>query len=159
MNFYSDQRLSSALRRFKEKHPECYDLLENFVVDLLAQGISELRIRSYVHHLSKIVDFTGKRPDELTKDDIRKTIAHYQDLVNSGMYKQSTIFEVKKTLKKFFRWLGKEELVNWFSVGEIKSQISPQDLITEEEFRKCSMPATTRGTECYSLCFTRPVQG
>jgi len=41
---------------------------------------------------------------------------------------------VKKTLKKFFKWLEKEELVNWFSLGNVDPKVSPQDLITEEEF-------------------------
>jgi integrase len=39
-------------------------------------------------------------------------------------------------LKKFFRWCGREELVDWFSVGNVKSKLSPMDLITEEEFEK-----------------------
>ncbi|WP_456468772.1 tyrosine-type recombinase/integrase [Archaeoglobus sp.] len=46
----------------------------------------------------------------------------------------NTVFEVKKTLKRFFKWLGKEELVNWFVAGKCESNLSPQDLITHEEF-------------------------
>ncbi|HIH69355.1 MAG TPA: tyrosine-type recombinase/integrase [Methermicoccus shengliensis] len=46
------------------------------------------------------------------------------------------VFEVKKTLKKFFRGLEKDDLVNWFTLGNVETKVSPQDLITEEEFRK-----------------------
>ncbi len=136
MNFYADQRLARALEKFRKDHPDCYKVVENFANDLLAQGISELRVRSYVIWLSKIIEVAGKNPNEFTKDDVRKVLAHYQTLVNQGKYTDSTIFEVKKTLKKFFKWFGKEDLVSWFSVGNVENKLSPSDLITEEEFRR-----------------------
>ena len=47
---------------------------------------------------------------------------------------ENSFEEVKKTLKKFFKWLDKEEIVNWFSLKNVKTKVTPQDLITEEEF-------------------------
>lgn len=134
VNFHSGRELSRALERFKRYHPEDYETVEAFAMDLLAQGISELRVRSYVVYLSRILDLVGKRFEEFTRDDIRRVLAHYQLLVNKGERSESSVFEAKKTLKKFFKWLGKEELVNWFTLGSIKSNISPHDLITREEF-------------------------
>ena len=103
MNFYADQRLARVLEKFHRDHPECYNIVENFSNDLLAQGISELRVRSYVIWLSKIIEVASKNLNEFTKDDVRKVLAHYQTLVNQGKYTDSTIFEVRKTLKKFFK--------------------------------------------------------
>jgi integrase len=87
-----------------------------------------------VIYLSKILSLVEKRFEEFTKDDVRKVLAHYQTLVNRGERSKSSVFEAKKTLKKFFKWLGRGELVNWFSVGNVESNISPSDLITQEEF-------------------------
>ena len=54
-DFYPSQRVSKALKRFRERHPENYDLIETFAMDLLAQGISELRVTGYLTYLSNIL--------------------------------------------------------------------------------------------------------
>ena len=137
MPFHSDQKLSTALKRFKRHYPDEFHIIKEFSDDLLAEGLSELRIRSYVGYLKRIRDIAeGKKLTEFDKSDIRRVINHYQLLCNRGEVSDSAVFEVKKTLKKFFKWLGKEELVNWFSVGSVENKLSPADLITEEEFRK-----------------------
>ncbi len=136
MPFYSDQKLSTALNRFKRIYPDEYDIIQEFTEDLLVEGLSELRIRSYVSWLKRIRDVAGKKLVEFDKSDIRKVINHYQLLCNQGKVTDSTVFEVKKTLKKFFKWMKKEELVNWFSIGTVENKLSPADLIIEEEFKK-----------------------
>ncbi len=106
VDFHSNQKLSRALERFKRDHPKDYETVEAFAMDLLAQGISELRVRSYVIYLSKILDLVGKRFEEFTRDDIRRILAHYQVLVNKGERSESSIFEAKKTLKKVLQVAG-----------------------------------------------------
>ncbi len=133
-DFYPSQRVSKALKRFKQRHPENYDLIETFAMDLLAQGISELRVTGYLTYISNILKIVNKDFRKYTKDDVRKVIAHYQTRANRGEISPNTVFEVRKTLKRFFKWLGKEELVNWFVAGKCESNLSPQDLITHEEF-------------------------
>ncbi len=133
VEFYPERRLSKILERLMRSHPEDYEVIESFVMDLVAQGISELRVCSYVIYLKRFLDLIGKRLEEFTKD-IRKVLAHYQMLVNQGKRSESSVFEAKKTLKKFFKWLGKDELVDWFTLGDVKSSISPHDLVTHEEF-------------------------
>ncbi|AIY90067.1 tyrosine-type recombinase/integrase [Geoglobus acetivorans] len=123
--------------RFKKHYPDEYDVIKEFSDDLLAEGLSELRIGSYVEYLKRIRDIAeGKKLTEFDKSDVRGVINHYQILCNRGDLSDSTVFEVKKTLKKFFKWLGKEELVSWFSLGNVENKLSPADLITEEEFKK-----------------------
>lgn len=135
-DLYPNHRVLRALNRFKNRHPENYDIAERFAMDLLAQGISELRITGYLTYLSIILDVVGKRLDDFTRDDVSKVLAHFQLRANRGEISNNTIFEVRKTLKKFFKWLDKEELVNWFTTGKCQSNLSPQDLITREEFEK-----------------------
>ncbi len=105
-------------------------------MDLLAQGLSEIRVSGYISFISRILKIVNKDPRAYTKEDIRKVLAHYQMRANNGEISQSTVFEVKKTLKKFFKWLGRGELVDWFSIGRCSSNLSPQDLITQKEFEQ-----------------------
>ncbi|WP_456469254.1 tyrosine-type recombinase/integrase [Archaeoglobus sp.] len=136
MNFHPNQRLSKALESFRRNCPESYEVVYEFASDLIAEGISEVRVRSYVAWLKKIVQVAEKNLSDFQKSDVKKVINHYQILRNSGDVSDGSVFEIKKTLKKFFRWYGREELVNWFSVGNVKSKLSPMDLITEEEFER-----------------------
>jgi|Deesub1362A_J573_1020465.scaffolds.fasta_scaffold00380_31 integrase len=136
MDIYPSQKLSRVLENFRKKYPEHYEIVRNFSEDLIAQGISELRVRSYVHYLRRILDVVKKDFREFTKEDVRKVIVHYQELVNRGEFSDSVVFEVKKTLKRFFRWFNRDDLVNWFTIGSVETKVSPHDLITEDEFRK-----------------------
>ncbi|WP_456468939.1 tyrosine-type recombinase/integrase [Archaeoglobus sp.] len=136
MNFHPNQRLSKALDNFKKSCPESYELVFEFASDLIAEGISEIRVRTYVAWLKKIVQVAGRDLCDFRKTEVKKVINHYQLLKANGDVSDSSVFEVKKTLKKFFKWYGREELVSWFSVGDVKNKLSPMDLITEEEFQR-----------------------
>jgi len=68
------------------------------------------------------------------KERSQKGVNYYQKKVKEGVLSENTLVEVKKTLKKFFKWLGKEEVINWFTGSGWENRISPNDLITEEEF-------------------------
>jgi len=135
MQFHSNEKyLQRILGKIKEKYPENYQLIEDFAEDLLAKGITAHRIYSYVLWLKKALDVVDKRLDTWDKRDVRKVINRYQIECNEGKISENSLREVKKTLKKFFKWLEKEELVCWFSLGNVDPKVSPQDLITEEEF-------------------------
>ena len=136
MNFHSHQKLSRALENFKRECPGDYDVVYEFASDLIAEGISEFRARGYVIYLKKIIQTANKHLKDFKKADVKKVINHFQLLRNSDELSDSSVFEVKKTLKKFFKWYGRNELVNWFATGKVKNNLSPSDLITEEEFQK-----------------------
>jgi len=133
MNFYQHQRLSKALENFRKECLEDYDIVYEFASDLIAEGISEFRIRGYVIYLKKIIQIANKHLKDFEKD-VKRVINHYQFLRNGGELSDSSVFEVKKTLKNFSG--GGDELINWFSIGKVKNSLSPSDLITEEEFQK-----------------------
>ncbi len=122
------------LELLKEEHPESYAVIEDFAEDMLAEGLSAHRLYSYLLWLRKILKAVDKRIDEWDKRDVRRAINHFKAEMDHGGITENSFEEVKKTLKKFFKWLGKEEIVNWFSLGSVGPKVSPQDLITEEEF-------------------------
>ncbi len=59
--FYPNLRVDRTLERFRRRHPEDYEIVESFAMDLLVQGISEMRVSSYVSFLVRILDIAGKR--------------------------------------------------------------------------------------------------
>jgi integrase len=127
--------LNKLIDRVMGEFPDGW-LIAEFAEDLVAQGISSERVKSYVYKLVSIKRVNGKRLDEWRKEDIRKVILHFQEMVEAGIYSKNTLREVKKTLKKFFKWFGKEELVSWFTLGMSETNVTPQDLLTEDEFRR-----------------------
>ncbi len=137
MQFHSSEKyLQRILKKIEEKYPDSYKIIEDFSEDLLAEGITAHRIYSYVLWLRKSLDVASKRIDTWDKRDTRKIINRYQIECNEGNISENSLREVKKTLKKFFKWLEKDELVDWFSLGDVDPKVSPQDLITQEEFER-----------------------
>jgi len=135
------------LKDFKRRQPDDFLLVKKFADDLIAQGLSELRIRSYVRYLLNIREAVGKPLSEFTIEDVKRAIVHYQMKVNRGERTESSVFEARKTLKKFFRWYDKPELVEWFSIGSVENKLSPSDLITEGGLRGCSTHVIIQETE------------
>ena len=125
--------LNLAKRRLNEHD---FNLVSEFAEDLLSQGLSIGRIASYVYKLIKIREVSDRNFDEFEKRDIKWVINTFQMRANKGEISQNTVREIKKTLKKFFKWLEKEELVNWFTLGEVETSLGPADLITEDEFQR-----------------------
>ena len=122
------------LKKIREQFPENYSLLEDFAEDLLANGVSESRVYTYLIWLKNLLKIVPKKFEDWTKKDVRKVINTYALRVKRGEITENTLIEVKKTLKKFFKWLEMEELVSWYTTGKRQTTVTPSDLITEEEF-------------------------
>lgn len=74
--------------------------------------------------LRKMLKVTSKKIDEWDKRDVRRAINHFKAEIDNGKITENSFEEVKKTLKKFFKWLEKEELVNLFSLGNAYPKVS-----------------------------------
>lgn len=132
----ADKYYRRQLEMLKEEYPASFEVVEDFVEDLIAEGISKHRIYSYILWTRKCLKAVDKKIDEWDRKDVRRTLNHYKEEHDTGKITENSMLEVKKTLKKVFKWMGKEELVNWFTVGKTETKVTPQDLITEEEFNK-----------------------
>lgn len=135
-DFHRNHKVGLLLKRYERQFPETLDLIKDFSDDLIVEGISETRISTYIERLIYINKINGKRLPDFDLKDVKKVISHFQQQVNEGEYSQNSLIEVKKALRKFFKWYGKPELVNWFTLGEAKCKLSPSDLLTEDEFNQ-----------------------
>ncbi len=146
MMFYTSAKIESSLESFKRScSPEDYGVVYEFATDLLSNGLSEIRIAGYIKWLKIIVKTRGKKLTEFDKDDVKYVMNHFQIRCNRGEISQSTVFEVKKTLKKFFKWYDKGELetleeIETPEVREIpKVEVKPERTPTPEEGRLQSL--------------------
>lgn len=114
-----------------------------FQEDCIADGIGAARILRYLDDLPKIVLFLKKDFEKATEKDIKKIVRKIEETDLS----YSSKLEVKKTLKKFYKWLngGEEypECVKWIKGGKKNNNKLPEELLTEEEAKKMIAAART----------------
>jgi integrase len=114
-----------------------------FQEDLIADGIGYARIQKYLIELRKIGTQLNKDFEKLTADDIRKIMRK----VERSSISESSKLEVKKTLKKFYKWLNNGEIpecVKWLKTTSKKnSHKLPEELLTEKEVKKLIETAWT----------------
>jgi len=103
-------------------------------LDVQGKQVSQKHASENAIWLNKILKIVNKPINEWDRRDVRRVINHYTAEYNQGKITQTSVEEIKKTLKKFFKWASKSELVNWFSLKNIETKVSQQDLITQEEF-------------------------
>jgi len=109
-------------------------LIENFILELKAQGISNRRINYYLNVFKRIKEAIGKDLPE-NNEDVTKVLAYIEQLP----YKHNTKITYKKCFKKFLRWLNKKHGYNFdldFKVGDYRPAVTEKDLFTEEEVQK-----------------------
>jgi site-specific recombinase XerD/formylmethanofuran dehydrogenase subunit D len=132
----SDKRLNKDLARLEEDRtiPEANKrLIKKFAEFCFTERISKSRISRYVETLHKISRWLGKKElSKLTKDDIISILKKIEEQDFSPW----TIQMYRVVLRKFFKWVGKENLVNWFKVNIKANETKlPEDLLTEEEVK------------------------
>ncbi|MDP2908454.1 MAG: hypothetical protein Q8N77_01480, partial [Nanoarchaeota archaeon] len=106
--------------------------------------IEKRRILKYLYGLRKLSDWLGKPFDEVSQEEMERLVSNleeniYKKVVSS--YSEQTKIDFKKTLKKFYKWLGRPELVEFMDMS-IKEKDVPA--ISREEAEKLvnSTPAT-----------------
>lgn len=107
-------------------------LIENFCNDCFAQGITAGRVQKYAYTLRKIAEWLGKDFDNATEEDLKRVVA----IINTSPFTNWTKYDYKRSIKKFFRWLGKEHLISWLKCNDVKNKKLPEEILTEEDIKK-----------------------
>lgn len=147
MLYNFENELSNVRERIlRLENKENTKLIEKFLKQLFAEGISEPRVIKYANHLKIIAERINKNFLDITKEDITTFLS---ELEQHGYipktkndkslipYSEWTKMDYKVTLKRFFRFLGKEELIK-----DVKTTIRnnrkklPEELLTKSEIKK-----------------------
>ena len=120
------------LRRSKIISEKNKELIEKFCQECFAQGIKAGRVQKYAFTLRKIAEWLGKDFDKATEDDLKRVVA----VINSSSYSEWTKYDYKRSLKRFYKWLGKEHLISWLKCKDLKNRKLPEEILTEEDIKK-----------------------
>jgi integrase len=110
-------------------------LLEQFKRDLTVEGIKLPRIIRYLQTLRIVTERWKQKPfDEWDEDDLKDVLYAIQ----TNGYSANTVYEYRKGLKKFFKWLNGEE---WKGLKLLRGKIEPRDekkpnILTEDEIKQ-----------------------
>lgn len=108
------------------------EIINKFLFSCESQQLGESRIKKYYYILNKISKMLNKDFDKANKDDITKLLVDIQ----RKPLKEWTKHDYRITIKKFYKWLGKEELVSWFKTTVDKNKLPLPTTITREELLK-----------------------
>jgi integrase len=81
--------------------------------------IGKARILKYIQNLRILSGWIGKRFEEVTQEDMEKLVCGIEENVYKNRekeYSDETKADYKKTLRKFYKWLGKPELIEFISL-------------------------------------------
>jgi len=141
-----DKAAEKELKRIKESSEISQSnkkKIIKFQEDLIADGIGYARIQKYLIELRKICIQLKKNLEDATADDIREIIRNAERSTIS----EASKLEVKKTLKKFYKWLNNGEVpecVKWLKTTAKKNNNKlPEELLTEKEVKKLIETAWT----------------
>ena len=137
MSFYR-RGLEAAIRAVQEDEripPGSRELILKFHRDLLAEGLSELRVVKYLRLLRRLAMWLGKDFRDAKEEDIRSLVAR----IEQSSYKEWTKQNYRVALKKFYRWLngGKDPEVTAWIKTTLRGNSSklPEELLSEDEVK------------------------
>ena len=140
VHFYS-RRYEIAIRLLRQSgiSPRNKELIEKFCNDCFAQGIKAGRVQKYAYILRKVAEWLGKDFEKAAEDDLKRVVA----MINTSSFTEWTKYDYKRSIKKFFRWLGREELISWLRCSDVKNRKLPEEILTEEDIKKMIDAART----------------
>lgn len=89
-------------------YSEKNDALESFVSAKRIEGCSEKTLKYYQKTIQTMIDGIGKKPQQITTDDLRKYLIIYQSERKSS---RVTIDNIRRILSSFFSWLEDEDFI------------------------------------------------
>lgn len=106
--------------------------IKGFLRELIAFGLNKWRIKRYEKVIRGQFNASDKPLRDMTKDDIMTWLVEIQ----TSKLSDWTKYTRKIMLRKFYRWVGKAELVDWMPISRPKKQRDPASLLTKEEIEE-----------------------
>lgn len=106
---------------------------------LLERGLSVHRVVKYLYTLKKISEHMDRSFQEANKDDL----VGFVKWLRVSNYSDWTKRDYKLALKKFYGWLQQTSLVDWIKPDHAKSELLPEQLITEQDILAMILSATS----------------
>ncbi len=121
--------------------------VRRFMNDLLAQGISAGRVIKYHYSLVSIKRKLNISFRSAKEDDIKRFIIKLE----KSDYAEWTKHDLKIIIKKYLKWLGKDNIISWLKVKSVKNGILPEEVMTEEEIKAIARAAYTTRDKAFVI--------
>ena len=112
------------------------ECLEGFIAAKKVEGCSEKTLSYYNATVSAMLYRVGKTPLQITTDDLRDYLTHYQEDNRSS---KTTIDNIRRILSSFFAWLEDEDIIIKSPVRRIhkvKTMVSIKETYSDEELEQ-----------------------
>ena len=142
------ERFENALNRFKSDENidlRNKEIILRFIFDCkmgrtikgkAKKKIGELRLIKYLYILKTLSAWLNKPFDEVNQEEMEKLVFGIEENVykkKEKNYSDETKLDYKKVLKKFYKWLGHNELVEFM---DMSFQIKDVPVITRDEMER-----------------------
>jgi site-specific recombinase XerD len=88
--------------------------------------VGKVRTLKYVQNLKFLSKWVGKPFDQVTQEDMERLVCGLEENIyktREKNYTAETKRDYKKTLRKFYKWMGKPELVEFISLATIPRDV------------------------------------
>jgi len=129
-----DYRLANAKGRIRSlKEEDNPELILKFLEKLFAEGLSKPRVTKYANHLKKMSEKMRKSFLKVDKDDIIRFLSELEQ----SDYSEHTKRDYRVVLRRFFRYLDKEDLIKDVKTTLRNSRKKlPDEILTQSEVEK-----------------------
>jgi integrase len=144
------KRFESALNRFQVDeniHPSKKEIILKFILECKTgktikgkakKKIGEQRLMKYLCMLKTLSTWLNKPFDEVNQEEMEKLVLEIEEDFHKtkkkkNNYSEETKLDYKKVLKKFYKWLGHGELLEFVDMSSPKQDVAA---ITREEMEK-----------------------
>jgi integrase len=146
--YHQEAVFDRTFERYLSKFfPEDREDVGRFINDLMAQGYSAGRVNKYLASLVSIKKRLGMPFREATTEDVKRFAAWLERSDYTAWYKH----DLKVILRKYMRWLGKGETVDWLKIKQPKNGTLPEEVLTEEEIKRMAEAAYTTRDKAFVL--------
>lgn len=136
MSIYKHEKnLNAVEKRIKnaDYSKENKTLILKFENSLFAEGLKPVRVEKYLVQLNVLAQLVDKNFSEMDFDDVQALVARIERSDRSEWTKH----DYKISIRKFFRWMGKDDLVSWINVQmRHNTQKLPEELLSEQEIKR-----------------------
>lgn len=144
----TDRVYETALKKFEADegiNPKNRELILKFLWDCKVgktikartrKKLGKRRILKYLFLIKRIAGWLGKPLNEVSQEEMERFVSNIEEgfYKNKGKeYSERTKLDFKKALQKFYKWMGKPELVDFIDMTDIPKEVPA---ITREELEK-----------------------
>lgn len=105
----------------------------NFESQCFAEGLKIARVLKHLIELKVLADMIGQDFKSMSKQDMMTLVGRIERMDRKERTKQ----DYKSLIRKFFRWLDREDIVDWIKIPLRKdSRKLPEDMLSEQEIEK-----------------------